>query len=301
MKEYIESHPLLKTIMENPSSSKQAVQQFPEPYLVILSGADQGKRIRLDRQLNVFGRDRNVQIMISDPKISRQHGAFIIYPDGILLEDYQSTNGTFVDNIRITKQNLNQISRIRVGNTHMKIDYKKPSEAEFEEAQYNAANTDLLTQISNRRSFLDRAQEEISFSNRNHTTLSIVMCDVDHFKNKNDTYGHCAGDIVLKELAEIFSEELRKEDLLARYGGEEFIMLLRNTDEEAAYNLTERIRLAVENHVFLYQGKSILSTISIGVCTRKGDQIVNLEQLIQIADDALYKAKINGRNRIEQA
>lgn len=272
-----------------------------EPYLVIVSGSEQGKHFKLHRQQNVFGRDQDADIVVADPKISRRHGVFTIYPDGIVLEDFNSTNGTFVDGKRVAKHRLGPHDRIRVGDTYMRVDYKRHGEALSEQALYQAANTDALTAILNRGAFMIRAEQEFSFCKRNGGRLTIVMCDADHFKRKNDKFGHPAGDHVLKELADILSREMRKEDLLARYGGEEFVMLLRESSETAAEGWAERIRHTVMQHSFVFQGRAIPTTLSIGVCSRQADAAESLQAVIQAADDALYRAKQNGRNRVEIA
>jgi diguanylate cyclase (GGDEF)-like protein len=270
-----------------------------EPYLVILSGHDQGKQFHLHRQHNSFGRTSDVDIVIADAKISRKHGAFIIYPEYIVLEDYQSTNGSYVDGLQVERQVLELSARIKVGNTLMKIEYKNAHEAAAEKALHVAANTDALTNISNRRAFMAKAQEEFSFCQQNDKFFTIIMYDVDHFKRINDNLGHPAGDQVLKELAEILQAQIRREDLLARYGGEEFIMLLRGTDADSASKWAERIRKKVEQFNFSIQDEFKPVTLSIGVCCRKGEQITTLEAIIQQADNGLYQAKNNGRNRVE--
>lgn len=187
----------------------------PEPYLVIVSGIDLGKHFKLHRPQHTFGRDQNTHICISDPKISRQHGLLSICPDSrsIFLEDLNSSNGTFVNGQRIEKHEIELRDRIRVGDTYMKIDYKIGSEAQSELELLQAATTDALTAILNRRAFMTQANQEFSFSKRNTESLTIIMCDVDHFKQKNDTFGHPAGDRILRELAQILTKAMRKEDL----------------------------------------------------------------------------------------
>lgn len=272
-----------------------------DPYLVILSGCDRGRHFRLDQQSYVIGRSDDADIVIGDPKISRRHGVFTICKDRILFEDLQSTNGSYLAGVRIEKHWLNLHDRILVGDTLMRIDYKCYSEAESEQALYRAAYTDALTGILNRGAFMQRALEEFSFCKRNNAFLSIVMCDVDHFKRKNDSFGHPAGDQILKDLSAILAEQMRKEDLLARYGGEEFIMLLRETPADSAAGWAERIRQIIMKYPFAYQGQSIPTTISIGICTRRVSAIDSLATIIRVADDALYFAKQKGRNRLEIA
>jgi len=278
---------------------KQANGFFLEPYLVILSGLDQGKQHRLHQQFNTLGRTNNTDIKISDTKISRNHGVLILYPDKIVLEDQNSTNGCFVDEIKVEQQSIESTARIRLGNTIMKIEYKNANEVEAELNLHQAANTDALTNIANRRAFMARAEEEVSFCIRNNTELAIVMCDVDHFKHTNDTFGHPAGDKVLKDLAKILQSEMRQEDMLARFGGEEFIMLLRSTDLNSIKLWSERVRQKIEQFPFVFENITIPTTLSIGVVTVKGEKTILLETLIKKADKNLYQAKNKGRNRVE--
>ncbi len=285
------------TIIET-SPGKSADIDKLEPYLIILSGLEQGKQYKLSKLYNTFGRTSGVDIMINDSKVSRKHGVFIIHPDHIVLEDNNSTNGCFVNGIRVKhRKTLALTSRIEVGNTLMKIEFKKASEVHTEKAIYSAAYTDDLTHLLNRRSFIKRAQEAFSLCKRNNGNMAIIMCDVDHFKQINDTYGHPAGDHILKELAKLL--HLRKDDIVARYGGEEFIILMRNTTKESARLQAERIRKTVEQFNFMVQEQKIFITISIGICHQRGKDHYALDAVIKKADDALYLAKKKGRNRIE--
>lgn len=289
------------TVLETSAFSASRNAETPEPYLEIVNGLDHGKRFKLTRQCTVFGRSPEADIVLSDPKISRRHGALVIQPDGIVLEDYDSTNGTFVNENRIRKSRLNATSRIRVGSTQMKVDFKITEEAVNEASLYAAANTDCLTQLANRRAFLRRAEQELALCKRNNDLMTIIMSDVDHFKQKNDTYGHPAGDLILKEIAGILKENVRQEDIAARYGGEEFIILLRGTVPELAMSWAERMRSRIESHSFNYDNSCMPTTVSMGVCSREGRQVEDLQWMIKLADDALYKAKQQGRNRVEMA
>ncbi len=285
--------------MINEGGGELGTEAVLEPYLIILSGYDRGRHVRLDKPSYIFGRSDEADIVIGDPKISRKHGVFSVFHQGVLFEDLKSTNGTFIAGQRIEKHWLSMQDRILAGDTVMRIDYKCFNEAESVQALYQAAYTDGLTGILNRGAFMQRAHEEFSFCKRNHALLSILMCDVDHFKRTNDNFGHLAGDHILKELSVIFAEQMRKEDLLARFGGEEFIMLLRETPSQAAENWAERVRQTVMQHPFTYQNNSIPTTISIGLCTQRIQSSDSLSNLIRIADDALYLAKQKGRNRLE--
>jgi diguanylate cyclase (GGDEF)-like protein len=125
------------------------------------------------------------------------------------------------------------------------------------------------------------------------------MVDLDHFKSVNDTYGHKAGDLVLRKVGEILSTVFRTTDLAARYGGEEFVVLLPHTSEEAAWKLAERVRTAIENCAFRFDGRDFSVTASIGVASVEGGSLsATDDDLVLKADKALYQAKNNGRNMV---
>lgn len=160
------------------------------------------------------------------------------------------------------------------------------------------AITDFLTEIFNVRYFYHRLAEEFSRSERYKLSLSCLMLDIDHFKEINDKHGHRVGDIVLREFAQVLKKRTRKSDVLARYGGEEFIMLLAQTSVGGALAKAEALRSIVKGHRFQgLKGKTGL-TVSIGVATYPHAQIKNKDDLITHADNALFKAKDSGRNRV---
>ncbi len=130
--------------------------------------------------------------------------------------------------------------------------------------------------------------------------LGFIMMDVDHFKQFNDTYGHQAGDFVLKEVAKILTQELRGDDIIARYGGEEFVAVLPRRDINSTYDIAERLRKLFEKSKFNFQGNDLNITISAGAVAYnpKGDADIVKDKLIKYADDMLYKAKEAGRNKV---
>lgn len=160
------------------------------------------------------------------------------------------------------------------------------------------AHTDSLTDLPNRRHFMETATQELARAVRFGSPLSVLMLDVDHFKKVNDTYGHKVGDIVLQKLAETCRATLREIDFTARLGGEEFAVLLPGTGHPAAMEAAERLRRALaETAVPLEQGLPLRFTVSLGVATLK-DPATNLDTLLNAADHALYEAKHQGRNRV---
>lgn len=164
-----------------------------------------------------------------------------------------------------------------------------------EEALKNAASTDLLTGLPNRREIANRFNAERSASERHGTPLSLIMVDIDHFKQVNDTFGHGAGDKVLKRVAEAMRSSIRIEDFCGRWGGEEFLLLLPRTAIDSAAVVAEKLRLMVSSLVTEWDGEKISVTISLGVAQFHPDQ--DMDTCTECADKALYKAKTGGRNR----
>jgi len=168
---------------------------------------------------------------------------------------------------------------------------------------YNAALTaaakDPLTGVNNRSAMNSTIIRETELARRHETSLSLIELDIDHFKQVNDTYGHAAGDAVLKDVAHVINNCIRSSDIIFRAGGEEFIIVLSNTRKKGALLLAERIRKTIEAYDFNYSDKPIPVTASLGVaCFEKGD---NSESLYEKTDCALYKAKQEGRNCVRFA
>ena len=160
------------------------------------------------------------------------------------------------------------------------------------------ATRDPLTSLYNRRYFEDEVHKRITKARQENGIYCVLMTDVDLFKRVNDTYGHKTGDKVLMELASTSEKALRECDIVARYGGEEFVIFLADVDAEQAYSVAERLRETIsELRVPSDDGRIVQFTISIGISSSKVSD--NIDTLIKTADEALYKAKQNGRNRVE--
>ncbi|WP_320171467.1 GGDEF domain-containing protein [Maridesulfovibrio sp.] len=160
------------------------------------------------------------------------------------------------------------------------------------------ADRDGLTRVFNRRSFDERLVEEFKRHQRLNTDLSLLMVDLDFFKNINDTYGHMAGDMVLERVARLFECTFRSTDFIARYGGEEFVILLPHTTEDNAGMLAEKIRKIIAETTMTYNDKSFSVTASIGVTSIRPGSLDKDNEIISKADEALYEAKRQGRNRV---
>jgi diguanylate cyclase (GGDEF)-like protein len=161
-------------------------------------------------------------------------------------------------------------------------------------------NRDELTNLYNRRYFFERFEKEVERAKRYERILSVMMIDIDHFKNYNDTFGHLKGDDLLVQLSRLLERNMRKADVIARYGGEEFLVMLPETDKDAAKVAAEKIRKAAENHDF-HLGQADIGpgkiTLTVGISSLPKDALDALD-LLDLADKALYFGKAQGRNRV---
>ena len=268
------------------------------PYLTVSVGKDMGLMVPLEGTMSI-GRNPESSIPLDDDLVSWHHCRVTNSDGRIILQDTNSRNGVFVDEVRIEQCELDVGSNIQLGDTVMKLELLSEIDIEQRQSLYNRANVDLLTGAYNRHYFQENARQELSLSKREHTSLKVVMLDIDHFKKINDKYGHLAGDYILREVANIIRNSIRDYDLLCRYGGEEFILLLRGAISLAdTEKLCERIRAQIEERYFEYRGITINLTISIGACYQDETRDMNIEDIILKADKALYQSKKRGRNRI---
>lgn len=269
-------------------------------HLIVLSGSSVGRVFTLEDENTVLGREDAVAIQLMDPGVSRRHAEIKRSADGeYRLCDLGSRNGTYANNQRLAAEHpLRDGDRIQLGLiTILKFTLNDNFEAHYAQRMYDAALRDGLTGAFNRRYFDQRLLSEFSFSRRHGTSLSLIMLDLDHFKQLNDTRGHLAGDSVLRQLSERVSEVVRAEDVVVRYGGEEFALLCRDTSLKEASMLAERVRHAIADKAFpLDDGGQASVTGSAGVVTIPDREIDSPEALISAADSAMYEAKRQGRN-----
>ncbi len=188
------------------------------------------------------------------------------------------------------------IARVKV---HLKIKNLQDDLKRSNELLLELSNTDHLTGLFNRRYMMEALDKELQRSVRKNGPLSLIMLDIDHFKQVNDTYGHLQGDVVLQRVATQLQKELRSYDCAARYGGEEFISILPDSTLKEAVFVADRIRLSVQALKFSGDLSPLNITASLGVACFPVAGIATVDAFIKLADDALYRAKTNGRNRVE--
>ncbi len=263
-------------------------------------GPDIGKRTTLLKSEYVVGRDTEAGFVVSRSSVSRQHAR--MFTDEIgqwWVEDLNSTNGTFVNEVRVTgPKRLTDADQVRFGDAIYKFLSGSNIESAYHEAIHNMAIQDGMTGIHNKRYFLEFLDREIAVSARHGHPLTLVIFDVDHFKRVNDTYGHLAGDAVLKDLAGRIKSRIRREDLFARYGGEEFACVLPSTALPGGVRFAEILRTLIADRPTYFDDAQISFTISLGVTTLHREIGIDPEGLIRRADENLYAAKHAGRNRV---
>lgn len=160
------------------------------------------------------------------------------------------------------------------------------------------ANKDLLTMLPNRRAIATALEQELSRCHRDHRTVGVILLDIDHFKKINDTYGHFAGDAVLREAAARLRANMRTYDVVGRYGGEEFLVVLPNCDLEQAAHQAERLRLRLNDSTMIVDAVEMRVSASFGVTVSDGSDR-DMDALVRVADEALYRAKAGGRNCVQ--
>jgi diguanylate cyclase (GGDEF)-like protein len=273
-------------------------------YLIIISAkvpATIGKMVKIEKGELVMGRAPDTQLQCEDDGISRKHCKLSMSPNGSYqLVDLGSTNGTFLNGIKVNVATLQDGDKIQIGaNTVVKFSIQDALEEQYQRSIYESATRDGLTRIFNKKYFLDTLRKEFAYCLRHRVPLSMVMLDIDHFKKINDTYGHPAGDAVLQKVAARVAETVRQEDLFARYGGEEFALMLRESASDKSIRCAERCRRAVDGAEFVFNGTPIKVTVSLGVATLFDSDFAQPEDLISAADKYLYRAKKGGRNRVD--
>jgi two-component system cell cycle response regulator len=272
-----------------------------EDCLVVIHTAVQtelGRRYVLSNQLTTIGRGPNNDVVVRSDAVSRQHAQLERRGPDFVVSDLGSTNGTFINNERKrpSGSRLNRGDQIRVGDTVFKYLSGSDIEAQYHAVIGHMAVTDGLTNLSNRKHLDTQLAEEIQRAHRHARDLSILMLDIDHFKTINDVHGHLAGDRVIAGLAVLLRQRLRSGDKLGRYGGEEFCAILPETALPSATTMAETLRTMVATHPFPIESQRLTVTVSIGVAALQPQ--MQSSDLYRAADEMLYRAKGEGRNRV---
>lgn len=247
----------------------------------------------------MIGRDQAADFCIVAESVSRQHASIERQPDGqYRLTDLNSTNGTFVNDVRVREWDLEPGDIVRCGGAILKVLSASDLEAHYHEVAYMMMTHDSLTGVHNRQYFLESLQRELTRSRRYETPVAVLMIDLDHFKAVNDLHGHLSGDDVLREFTRRTQTVIRSESLLARLGGEEFCVMVPEADAEHAISVAERIRTAISSRPFRIASGRVSISVSIGIAVTEGPEPPGTEDVLRQADQNLYEAKKQGRDCI---
>lgn len=268
------------------------------PRLVFLAGTNVGAVYPVGHG-TVLGRAADVTIHVESDEVSRKHARIVEGAGGWTLEDLQSRNGTFLNGERVTKPAvLGDGDKIELGSgIVLRFAFFDELDETYHRMMYESSLRDGLTRAFNRKYFDERLDQEFAYSLRHGSALSLLMIDVDRFKQVNDTHGHPTGDSLLTQLAQQMMKIIRAEDVFARYGGEEFVILSRGIGLEAARGFGERVRTAIERFPFAHQDVKLAVTVSIGCAAVPEPEILQPPMLVEAADRALYRAK-ETRNKV---
>ncbi len=275
-------------------------QRSSKACLVIIYGADLGRRVVLDGSPLEIGRSVKCELQLDQESVSRHHARITWDGHRYKLTDLSSTNGSYVNDELANERALRDGDQLKIGRTILKFLWGDSVETEYHEVIYKLMTFDGLTQVHNKRFFHETLDREVSRAIRYGRPMSLVLFDIDHFKHVNDTHGHLAGDALLRQLATKVRDQIRREDVFARVGGEEFAVLLPEIELPGALQFAEKLRRLAEVSTFRFEDVALAITLSLGVArltpaTKAG------EDLYRDADEALYAAKQGGRNRAEVA
>jgi diguanylate cyclase (GGDEF)-like protein len=277
------------------------------PALVFLRGELLAVPIPLERAQVTVGRALDADIRVNDSRASRLHARIITEPDenGVVryrLKDLDSTNGTILNGKAIDQALLQDGDKFEIGDQLIRFEMLDEIDREFQQQIHRLLVHDELTGLLTSKSFFSELRREAARAASESMPFCVLMMDIDHFKEVNDTYGHLVGSETLEEIGAVIKQSLRAGDVGARFGGEEFAAFLLDADYGQGMVAAERVRLAIEKHDFSAvrrgsreQPRTHKITISVGVASFPDDGRDPI-QLVELADSALYRAKRSGRN-----
>jgi diguanylate cyclase (GGDEF)-like protein len=292
------------------SSSDREPSAERRPALVFLRGELMAVPIPLDRNQVTLGRALDADIRVNDSRASRLHARITTEYDEISdethyrLRDLGSTNGTILNGKPIKEALLEDGDKFVIGDHLIRFEMLDEIDREFQQQIHRLLVHDELTGLLTSKSFFSELSREAARAEAESILFCVLMMDLDHFKEVNDTYGHLVGSETLEEVGAVIKKSLRAGDVAARFGGEEFAAFLLDADYSQALVAAERVRAAIEQHKFSAvrrgsneEGRTHHLTISIGIAAFPDDTRDPI-QLVEKADAALYAAKKSGRNRV---
>lgn len=263
--------------------------------LVVIAGPRLGHRVVLDEAPLEIGRGTQCGLQLDVDSVSRLHARVQWTGQYHKVVDLRSTNGTYINEQRVTERELRDGDRLQIGKVLLKYISGSNVENAYHEEIQRLMRFDGLTGVHNRSHFEETFHNVVWRGRLDTLPTTLILFDLDHFKSINDTYGHTAGDAVLRQVSALVAQQVPPGQLFARVGGEEFAVLLSAVDLQGAHTLAETIRRSVEASVFSFDGTRIPVTVSLGVADRQAQDRAP-QELYERADAQLYAAKGAGRN-----
>ncbi len=293
------------------NEAPRAEAERKHPALVFLRGDLMAAPIPLEREEVTLGRALEADVRVNDARASRMHARITVERDPhtgerrYRLSDLGSTNGTLLNGRSVAEAFLADGDKLTIGEHLLRFDLLDDIDREFQTHIHRLLAHDELTGLLTSKSFFSELRREAARAESEGRPFCVLMMDLDHFKSVNDRHGHLVGSQTLEDVGAIITRSMRAGDVAARFGGEEFAAFLLNADCAQGLVAAERVRSAVEEHLFNAQrrgstadtGEVLRVTISIGVAAYPDDARDPI-QLIELADTALYRAKNAGRNRV---
>jgi diguanylate cyclase (GGDEF)-like protein len=272
-------------------------------YLIMVSGGIPGAMLSLAAEGTRLGRALDNTYPLGDATGARHHASISIDGQGVVrVTDLASVNGTFVNGRRLVPHNAARLQdgdKLQLGAAVvLKFVRLDPCDEQFQRELFDRIVRDELTGLYNRSYFVNQVPSLAGFAALQGLGLACLMLDIDHFKRVNDAHGHAAGDLVLREVAQALRDSTRSEDLVARYGGEEFVLAIPVAAPDQATERAERIRVKLEERRIVSERAILRVTASLGLSFAASGSFRSADDLMAIADHALYQAKRGGRNRI---
>ena len=285
------------------AGDRPVVQVYRRTSLVALAGWDIGREIELTDHETILGRSPHATVCINSPSVSREHAKIIRrqQDDSNVFEliDLNSSNGTYINNVHVKSAELCNGDKLKMGDVLFRFVYEDVDDSAFYQNIHRLIHYDQLTGLLKMEHFRHTLEAEVHRKGPPRP-LTLAMTDLDGLKRVNDTFGHLAGRMVVREMGAMIREAIRPQDRAGLYGGDESIIFFPGTPLEEAMTVAEKLRVAIEQRIFDFHGKTLHVTISQGLAEwpRNGKTI---EELIAAADRALYAAKAAGRNCVQIA
>ncbi len=287
-----------QTVLTEVGEARSPVPSSEAGCLIVIYGQEMGRRVRVTTEPLIIGRSPKCDIQVDQESVSRNHCRIRFEGGEFLVRDLGSTNGTYVNDDVVSEDGrLRHGDQLKVGRTILKFIVGDDVEVEYHEEIYRLMTTDGLTQLNNKRYFDEMLDREVARAKRYKRSFSLLVFDIDLFKNINDQFGHLAGDAILRQLGAVLLGRLRVNDVLARIGGEEFALITPEVGLDGAIELAGKINRLIADTRFDFEGSPVAVTVSVGVAEWQ-PHYEDPGDLFKAADEKMYEAKRNGRNQV---